>query len=157
MQRTRCYVAVKPRSTEPVLYIIGSYGVHMTFFNAKRQPNHNIFIVIAPPNLTNIIQPLDVAINRSFQAFHVIYFDDYIDNAISDVRTQTKAGNPKCPHYLMVTTWCQKWIESFPDASIAKAFAVVWSQRLCLTLMICILLSMPCYRAITILSNGLAS
>jgi hypothetical protein len=122
-------------SKEPVLYIIGSYGVNITAFNAKRLANHNIFVVIVPPNLNKILQSLDGAINRSFQAFHVTFFDNYIDNAIRDVRMQTKAGNSKCPAYycyLTVTTWCQKWIEPFPSASIAKAsLSVVWSRRLC--------------------------
>jgi hypothetical protein len=108
---------------EPELYIIYSYGVHITAFNAKRLANHNIFIVIVPPCLTNIVQPLYIAINRSFQAFYVTCFDKNIDKAIIDVRMQTKAGNTKCPDYLTVTSWCQKWIESFPSASICKASA----------------------------------
>jgi Tc5 transposase DNA-binding domain/DDE superfamily endonuclease len=109
---------------EPVLYIIDSYGVHVKAANTKRLAKHNIFIVIVPPNMTNILQPLDVAINRSFQAFYASRYDKYIENAISDVNMQTNAGNPKCPDYLTVTTWCQKWIDSFPSATIVKAFAV---------------------------------
>jgi hypothetical protein len=122
-------------SKEPVLYFIGSYGVHITAFNEKRLYNHNIFIVIVSPNLTNIFQPLDGAINRSLQAFQSSFFDNYINNAISDVRMQTKAGNTKCHayyYYLTVTTWFQKWIGRFSYVSIANdSLSVVWYQRLC--------------------------
>jgi hypothetical protein len=111
-------------SKDPVLYIIYLYSVHITAFNAKCLANHNCFVVIVPPCLTIIVQPLDIAINRSFQAFYVTCFNKNIDNAISDVRMQTKVGNPKCPDYLTVNIWCQKWIESFQSASIAKASAV---------------------------------
>jgi hypothetical protein len=110
-------------SKEPVLYIIDSYGVHIKAFNSKILSTHNIFILIVPPNLTNLLQPLDVAIHRSFQAFYDTHYK-YIEKAISGTVMQTKAGNPKCPDHLTVTTWCQKWINSFPLESIAKAFDV---------------------------------
>jgi hypothetical protein len=133
-------------SQEPVLYVINSYGVHVKAFNEKRLAKYNIFIAIVPPNMTNILQSLDVAINRSFQAYYVSRYDKYIEKPLSDVsmphfRLQTNLGNLECPYYLKTKTWCQSWIDSFPSTSISKTLLfVVWSRRLGSTLMICILL-----------------
>jgi hypothetical protein len=40
-----------------------------------------------------------------FKAFYTTYYDEYIGNALDYPNLQTKAGNPKVPGYLMVSTW----------------------------------------------------
>ncbi len=96
---------------ELVLYIIDSYGVHIKLAESKLL-EYNIFIIIIPPNLTNILQPLDVAINRGFQTFYTTCYDEHIGKALDYPDLQSRAGNPKVPGYLMVSTWIVEWIVS---------------------------------------------
>jgi hypothetical protein len=77
-----------------------------------------------PPNLTNILQPLDVAVNRSFQAYYQTLYDSYIGRAIDDPTLQTKAGNPKVPGYLMVSNWIIEWIATKNSDQIINSFKV---------------------------------
>ncbi len=49
---------------EPVLHIMDSHKLA----NFKSLEKYNFYIAFVPPNLTNILQPLDIAVNRSFNA-----------------------------------------------------------------------------------------
>jgi hypothetical protein len=44
-------------------------NVHLNLAKSKILEKHNVFVTIVSPNMTNILQPLDVAINCSYQAF----------------------------------------------------------------------------------------
>ena len=109
---------------EPVLLIIDSYSCHIKLANSKELENCNIHIVIVLPNLINILQPLDVAFNRSFQAYYQTLYDTYIDKAIDDQDLQTKATHLKTPSCLMLSKWVVKWINTKLLSQIMNAFKV---------------------------------
>jgi hypothetical protein len=51
---------------EPVLLIMDSYGPYITA-QSKKYEKRIIFIELVPPNMTGVLQLLDVAVYKSFQ------------------------------------------------------------------------------------------
>ncbi|KAL3680025.1 hypothetical protein R1sor_022981 [Riccia sorocarpa] len=111
-------------SREPTLLIIDSYGEHVKLLKENKLAKYNVFVVTVPPNLTGVLQPLDVAINRSYQRFHDSLYDQYIAEALENPELQTKAGNPKVPDYRRVSDWVVEWMDTKTSAEIIKAFQV---------------------------------
>jgi hypothetical protein len=107
---------------EPVLLIIDSYGPHINLAKSKKLEKQNIFIELIPPNMTGILQPLDVAVNKSFQEAFGSSYDIYIAEAIKNPDMQTKQGNPKVPNYETVSNWVVEWANAFESSKIIKAF-----------------------------------
>jgi hypothetical protein len=110
---------------EPVLLLLDAYGPHIKLIESRVLEKLNIFLLMVPKNMTSILQPLDVAINRSFQQYYGKAYDTYLEKAINDSSMQTKAGNVKVPSSLTVTKWVADWAEHHVSVEmIQKAFKV---------------------------------
>ncbi|KAJ8555023.1 hypothetical protein ON010_g9461 [Phytophthora cinnamomi] len=109
---------------EPVLYIIDSYDGHVKLADSKRLEAYNVFVLVVPSNMTIMLQPHDVAVNRSYQEYYRDQYDDYLCRALKEPAFQTKAGNPKVLRYSTVAQWTLDWVASKSVESIKRAFAL---------------------------------
>jgi hypothetical protein len=109
-----------------VLIILDSYGVHIKFVKENEQyyAELGVHFAVVPPNLTGLLQPLDVCINRSFQE----YFDDCTDSYQSESLkldiNKTLKGNVKMPSVEAVTNWVGDWAATKTVEDLRKAFDV---------------------------------
>jgi hypothetical protein len=87
--------------SKPVLYSIESYGCHVKLADCMRHEPYNVFVLLEPPNMTNILQPLDVDVNRSYREYYRGNYHEYIVKAMKEPLLQTKARNPK----YLATIW----------------------------------------------------
>lgn len=74
--------------------------------------------------MTGLLQPLDVAVNKSFQDFFGDKYTEYLSTALLSETGKTKAGNIKVPNYKQVTDWIYSWSLTKSDADIRKAFSL---------------------------------
>ena len=123
---------------EPVLIILDSYGTHVKYINENQSAfeKDNVFFKLIPKNLTGLLQPLDVAVNRSFQQFYNDKFVEHMDqalreqasalneNATSSQATKglTKNKNIKMPKYSEVSGWVKDWAKTKSSDFFQKAF-----------------------------------
>jgi hypothetical protein len=91
---------------EPVLLIMDSYEPHITA-QSKKYEKRNILIELVLPNMTGVLQPLNVAVNKSFQDSFETSYDTYI---------------AKAPNYEIVSNWVVNWEKEFESNIIVKAF-----------------------------------
>lgn len=101
------------------LFILDSYPVHIKFVKEEAANYTNIHFALVPKNLTSLLQPLDVSINKSFQTAFNDSYNSYIAAAIKDESLHTKSGNIKVPSYQHVTRWMTEWTAGF-KAEITK-------------------------------------
>lgn len=57
---------------DPRVKVLDAYGAHVKFVEANKldYEARNVHFAIILPNMTGLLQPLDVAINRSFQQLY---------------------------------------------------------------------------------------
>lgn len=75
-----------------------------------------IIVKIIPPGLTGLLQPLDVAVNRSFQSFYEQKFSEYAAENLSNGKDENRNETHrrlKIPSYGVVATWVAEWKEKF--------------------------------------------
>lgn len=67
-------------SRSNVLVLLDSYPAHVKFVkeNLESYSENSVHMLLIPPNLTGLLQPLDVALNRSFQQFFNEKTDAYM-------------------------------------------------------------------------------
>jgi len=106
--------------------ILDSYGSHLKLDVEHLTALYKIHIIFIPPNMTGILQPLDVATNRSYQQYFDDQYEKYLDTAMNstsnDMTYYTKKGSIKIPSYNMVVDWSVQWAYSFDGGKIRKAF-----------------------------------
>jgi len=120
----------RPESTfykEPTLILLDSYGTHIKYVreNYDKIVRRNIFLMLIPKNLTGLLQPEDVVLNHSFQAFYNRKYDEYLQNGLNDPQFKTKTGQIKTPIYKTVANWVIEWIESKSKEEVRGAFQAV--------------------------------
>lgn len=74
-------------ANKSVLIIFDSYGVHLKFVREfeGQYREQNVHFALIPPRLTGLLQPLDVALNRSFQQFFNDRTSEYQAESLSKV------------------------------------------------------------------------
>lgn len=113
---------------EPTLILLDSYGTHLKFVQEKGEwyEQRKVFLKVIPAKMTGMLQPLDVAVNRSFQQKYNDLYNEHMTVAINSVdpAARTKSGNVKMPAYLQISDWILEWAGEQPAEKIAKAFDV---------------------------------
>lgn len=105
---------------EACLIILDSYGSHLKYLQENEElfNKKNIYFAVIPPSLTGLLQPLDVAINRSFQQYFNDLYTEYLENALESLDDRTKAGNVKPPSYYTLSNWCLEWSKSMSKEQV---------------------------------------
>lgn len=115
-----------PIHRQPVLILLDSYATHKKHVEEKaaHYEKRNVFLRIIPPNMTGILQPLDVAVNRSFQQAYNDKYTEYLTCAVqsNDASQQTRSGNVKMPPYHDISKWITSWMKDQTAESLTKAF-----------------------------------
>ena len=108
---------------QPVHLILDSYGSCLKVDAGKWKNLYNIHIIFIPKNMTNILQPLDVVLNRSFQQFYDKQYNGYLDTALEDRTLRTTNRNIKISSYSLVSKWCSDFSQQYDSNLIVKAFS----------------------------------
>src|SRR6266542_3505336 len=98
-----------PRS----LLVLDSFRGHLVDTVKNRFNEKQTNIAVIPSGLTSKLQPLDVAINKSFKANLRQYYNEWMN---SEVHALTSTGKIKRPSYATVADWVRK---SWRDVNIS--------------------------------------
>ncbi|POM70786.1 Hypothetical protein PHPALM_12726 [Phytophthora palmivora] len=100
-----------------LFYLVDSYGCHVKRLESHRPERYNTFVTIIPLNLVNILQPLDVAMTHSSQAFYQNNNGEYI-GVMQDPAIQIT----KFP---ATTQWVNGlWVSTRTPENVNKAFEI---------------------------------
>lgn len=104
-----------PRS----LLVLDSFRGHLVNSVKNRFKEKQTNLAVIPGGLTCKLQPLDVAINKSFKANLRQYYNTWMN---SEVHTLTPAGKIKRPSYATVTEWVRKSWRDVDISIIQRSF-----------------------------------
>ena len=99
---------------QPVFLILDSYPVQE---KVAKDVNDDL-VKLIPACMTGMLQPLDVAVNRSLQVYYNVKYDEYMNKAFVDTSLQTKNGNIKSPSYKDASLWIAEWTRTKEDNSL---------------------------------------
>ncbi|CAI7768963.1 unnamed protein product [Closterium sp. NIES-54] len=102
------------------LLVLDSYRGHLTLEVKKKFGRLNLVPAIIPAGCTSEIQPLDVAVNRSFEAAIRQLYQEWFER--EGVNTLTKKGNIKKPPVELTLKWISAAWKSVPKELIQRAF-----------------------------------
>ncbi|CAI7909798.1 unnamed protein product [Closterium sp. NIES-54] len=108
---------VRPRKA---LLVLDSYSGHLTPEVKKKFGELNLVPVVIPAGCTSEIQPLDVAVNRSFKDAVRQLYQEWFER--EGVDTLTKKGNIKKPPVELTLKWISTAWKSVPKELIQWAF-----------------------------------
>lgn len=112
---------------QPTLLLLDSYPVHVKVFNelsTSYEEKYNITLKLIPPNMTGMLQMIDVGLGKSFQSHFNEKYDNYVSDALDDEKNRTRKGNIKMPNYVTVSKWIKDWSEGRTLDDIKKTFEV---------------------------------
>lgn len=114
-------------SLTPQLLILDSYGCHVKIAESKKYERFNLYMILVPARLTNILQPLDVSLNKPFHAHYSANYGDYIEKAVRstpDNKTYRvlRTNAIKTPTHEMASKWVADWCRSVPREMIRRSF-----------------------------------
>ncbi|CAI7919216.1 unnamed protein product, partial [Closterium sp. NIES-53] len=108
---------VRPRKA---LLVLDSYRGHLAPEVKKKFGELNLVPAFIPAGCTSEIQPLDVAVNRSFKAAVHQLYQEWFER--EGVDTLTKKGNIKKPPVELTLKWISAAWKSMPKELIQRAF-----------------------------------
>ncbi|CAI7756688.1 unnamed protein product, partial [Closterium sp. NIES-53] len=110
-------LGVHPRKA---LLVLDSYRGHLTPEVKNKFGKLNLVPAVIPAGCTSEIQPLDVAVNRSFKAAVRQLYQEWFER--EGVDTLTKKGNIKKPPVELTLRWISAAWKSVPKELIQWAF-----------------------------------
>ena len=85
--------------------VLDSFREHLVESVKNRFNEKQTNIAIIPDGLTSKLQPLNIAINKSFKVKLRYYYNEWMN---SKIRELTPAGRIKRPSYATVAEWVKK-------------------------------------------------
>ncbi|CAI7805391.1 unnamed protein product [Closterium sp. NIES-54] len=103
-----------------VMLVLGSYHEHLTDAVKAKFGELNIDPAVIPAGCTSEIQPLDVAVNRSFKAAVRQLYQEWFES--EGVDCLTERGNIRKPPPELTLKWISKAWKALPKELIQRSF-----------------------------------